>query len=404
MINTAFQAFLHFNLQLGQPAVCQHRDSTTMQRLMLREPGSGLRYTAFVEIMAPMFSAKVMDELIMPNLNDSYTGYGGCMYWGGGGGEGAMTAMSALRADSLSRPGCPRSLPSPPTLHAFFRPGLCLAQDARLPQGPSGGNRRRLHVPPRLPSPQQEAGVQQPPPPWLVRAMARCRQGRAGRSEGADVVVPGGPSRASPAARPPLAASQAGVSCSELQPCSLPAGNGERPTPLLPPAPVCFQPLPPHSLSFPPCPRTITTPPLSSPHAHAMSRSTWDEERETMRRFGVTWAARHAAGIKDKQELHVWSSIPEAQFWADFQTKQCNGGNNPMPSRIREVAASSTSQTSAMAAQGMLAIQVLIDIAALWLALRRWAGPGWQATVSLAGKAAVLRPGWTGWKKLATEE
>ncbi len=75
-----------------------------------------------------------------------------------------------------------------------------------------------------------------------------------------------------------------------------------------------------------------------------------------------------------------------------------------MPSRIREVAASSTSQTSAMAAQGMLAIQVLIDIAALWLALRRWAGPGWQATVSLAGKAAVLRPGWTGWKKLATEE
>ncbi len=28
-----------------------------------------------------------------------------------------------------------------------------------------------------------------------------------------------------------------------------------------------------------------------------------------MRRFGVTWAARHAAGIKDKQELHVWSVL-----------------------------------------------------------------------------------------------
>lgn len=86
MINTAFQAFLHYELQLAQPSVCGHRDSTSMQRVVLHQPGSALRYTAFVEIMAPMFSAQVMDEVIMPNLNDSYTGYGA---WGGvGAGHG----------------------------------------------------------------------------------------------------------------------------------------------------------------------------------------------------------------------------------------------------------------------------------------------------------------------------
>lgn len=151
-------------------------------------------------------------------------------------------------------------------------------------------------------------------------------------------------------------------------------------------------------------PTAMSCPTLAKPpFPKTTCRSAKDEEREMVRRFGVTWAARNAAGISGKQELHVWSSIPEPQFRAEFQTEQCRAGADVLPSRIRG-GETETMQPSALAAQGLLAIQLLIDVIAVWLALRRWAGPGWQATVSLAEKAAGLRPGWTGWRRLAAGE
>lgn len=45
-----------------------------------RVEGLGLRYTSFVEVMAPIASRRVMNEIIMPNLADSYYGWG---EWGG---------------------------------------------------------------------------------------------------------------------------------------------------------------------------------------------------------------------------------------------------------------------------------------------------------------------------------
>ncbi len=72
-INRFFDICRHERLDLAQPSLT--RDSYFSLAMTLESPFFRLRYTSFVEIMAPCFSADALVKLL-PTFNESLSGYG----------------------------------------------------------------------------------------------------------------------------------------------------------------------------------------------------------------------------------------------------------------------------------------------------------------------------------------
>ena len=74
-INTAFAIADNFNLSLSQVSICRHPNSYTFWPILEQNRSTGLRYTAFVEIMSPIMSRDMLNQT-SPLLDHSYVGWG----------------------------------------------------------------------------------------------------------------------------------------------------------------------------------------------------------------------------------------------------------------------------------------------------------------------------------------
>ncbi|KAL6766694.1 hypothetical protein ACKKBG_A37010 [Auxenochlorella protothecoides x Auxenochlorella symbiontica] len=81
-INVAFDVASQYRLALSQPSVCRHPDSYTFWTQVYQDPEKVLRYTAFVELMAPIFDMPTVTSVLLPNLDeDTATGYALDFVW-----------------------------------------------------------------------------------------------------------------------------------------------------------------------------------------------------------------------------------------------------------------------------------------------------------------------------------
>ncbi|KAL4420071.1 hypothetical protein ABPG77_004336 [Micractinium sp. CCAP 211/92] len=72
-IELAFEAFSRHRLDLAQLSICRQDRSTSAWDVVFQRPGSLLRYTNFVEVMAPIVSHALLPQL-RTLLEDSYSG------------------------------------------------------------------------------------------------------------------------------------------------------------------------------------------------------------------------------------------------------------------------------------------------------------------------------------------
>ncbi len=75
-MDIGFDVFSRHSLDLGQLSVCPSPDSYTWWELMYQNSSNTLRYTAFVENMAPMFSKSMLTKHVLPHLEDASIGWG----------------------------------------------------------------------------------------------------------------------------------------------------------------------------------------------------------------------------------------------------------------------------------------------------------------------------------------
>lgn len=108
-INVAFDVASQYRLALSQPSVCRHPDSYTFWTQVYQDPEKVLRYTAFVELMAPIFDMPTVTSVLLPNLDENTaTGYGEGVVWCGENDKVAqMESCASLAAQHW---------PSPPSL------------------------------------------------------------------------------------------------------------------------------------------------------------------------------------------------------------------------------------------------------------------------------------------------
>lgn len=78
VINRMFAFFCAHRLCLAQPALT--RDSYHTWSTLLQEPGCHLRYTGFVEVMAPLFSRAAL-KVCAPTFSESPSGWGLDWVW-----------------------------------------------------------------------------------------------------------------------------------------------------------------------------------------------------------------------------------------------------------------------------------------------------------------------------------
>lgn len=76
VLNRAFEIFEEQGLQLAQPSVCRHPNSGSQQAVVHQKEGLLLRHTAFVEIMAPIFSTNVLRGPLARALRGGHSGWG----------------------------------------------------------------------------------------------------------------------------------------------------------------------------------------------------------------------------------------------------------------------------------------------------------------------------------------
>ena len=80
-INIAFHMFTHFKLKLAQQSVCTHKNSNTWMPQLHQTPKFALRYTSWVEIMAPIFETSFLNGLVQDTLAGAYSGFGLDSVW-----------------------------------------------------------------------------------------------------------------------------------------------------------------------------------------------------------------------------------------------------------------------------------------------------------------------------------
>lgn len=81
VLNRAFDVFSAYGLALAQPSVCRHPYSFSVHGIVYQNEDCLLRYTAFVEIMAPMFSMATLRDVVAPTLVGARTGWGLDFIW-----------------------------------------------------------------------------------------------------------------------------------------------------------------------------------------------------------------------------------------------------------------------------------------------------------------------------------
>ena len=77
-INRMFALFRGFELALAQPALT--RNSYRGHPMLLQQPGHALRYTRFIEVMAPLFDRAAL-RACLPTFGDSRSGWGLDFLW-----------------------------------------------------------------------------------------------------------------------------------------------------------------------------------------------------------------------------------------------------------------------------------------------------------------------------------
>ncbi|GAB4815444.1 hypothetical protein N2152v2_002490 [Parachlorella kessleri] len=80
-INTFFSALKEFSVVLGQPSVCRGEHSYTCWEELFQDPQYRLRYTNFIEIMAPALRFDFFQHVVRYTLEGTYTGYGLDFAW-----------------------------------------------------------------------------------------------------------------------------------------------------------------------------------------------------------------------------------------------------------------------------------------------------------------------------------
>lgn len=78
-LNRAFELFAAYGLLMAQPSLCKTPYRSTFWEYLMQREGPArpvLRYVTFVEIMAPIFSRALLEELVVPLLHNAYTGWG----------------------------------------------------------------------------------------------------------------------------------------------------------------------------------------------------------------------------------------------------------------------------------------------------------------------------------------
>jgi hypothetical protein len=78
-INRMFAFFHAFRLSLAQPALTA--DSFFSWKNLLQDPGQFMRFTSFVEVMAPLFDRSTL-QLCLPSFGESRSGWGLDWVWG----------------------------------------------------------------------------------------------------------------------------------------------------------------------------------------------------------------------------------------------------------------------------------------------------------------------------------
>ena len=76
VVSTSFSIFSHYGLLMAQPSLCALQDVYTSWHIVFQAPNSTLRYTAFIEVMAPIFEAELFTRVVLPSLRDAFTGWG----------------------------------------------------------------------------------------------------------------------------------------------------------------------------------------------------------------------------------------------------------------------------------------------------------------------------------------
>ena len=65
---------LQFSVVLGQPSVCRREDSYTCWEELFQDQQYRLRYTNFIEIMAPALQFDFFQHVVRYTLEGTYTG------------------------------------------------------------------------------------------------------------------------------------------------------------------------------------------------------------------------------------------------------------------------------------------------------------------------------------------
>ncbi|KDD75400.1 hypothetical protein H632_c702p0, partial [Helicosporidium sp. ATCC 50920] len=81
VLNRAFDIFESYELELGQISICRHPQSRTLIPVAWQEPDAILRYTAFVEIMAPIMTMETLTYVVAPTLMFASVGWGLDYVW-----------------------------------------------------------------------------------------------------------------------------------------------------------------------------------------------------------------------------------------------------------------------------------------------------------------------------------
>lgn len=80
MLNRFFQLMKDYNLILAQPSICPNSYSFWAW-VVKQRPNLLLRYTNFVELMAPTFITPFFDGIVRKTLGEAYTGWGLDFVW-----------------------------------------------------------------------------------------------------------------------------------------------------------------------------------------------------------------------------------------------------------------------------------------------------------------------------------
>lgn len=79
-IDLFFRYFTHYNMSLAQPSLCPSAYSF-WDIVKQKNDGSTVRFTNFVELMAPTFTLEFLNSMVLPTLDEAYSGWGLDFIW-----------------------------------------------------------------------------------------------------------------------------------------------------------------------------------------------------------------------------------------------------------------------------------------------------------------------------------